>query len=525
MEFTKEDQKYGRPLVDNNPEPEGPGSYETTAPNLRWSGLILGNRAGTSCGGSSQFVEASQFRNQSCNVNMNLMPVGSDANCELRSIEPAPLSNLHWENMMTWSTHNQLVGSVYPIKSSYNSDRVCGSSHSGIRNHRFGVSNTRNQRTCPYYVRNHRSNLTDMRNHCSVRMDGRPRVRKFYPGLRSSSNISKQGQAMRSYYPTFLRPSSGYPDHTPEGIERTMKSGLDKETYLLGHPYGNKENLKEKGSPGVPRHGNLAYDGACTGMSNQSLLPLNITENPLTCTRATDTQEDLLTGSKVEKHEIPYQAPCKCSHGSRLIYYDIKKETFQMDPQEAISFSGFSNNLCYNGTEIGCNGKLSASNSFGNHHNSANTIQGGIASSVDLSLCKPSLSSSKEVETSPAHSSPAGLGPQGEKSNGVASNSSSQNAVELEKDNEQKQEIRQDPPSSLDIDEKADFKGSHKCSKENGGIPSELTAFYTHLATRELQTIKNSDLEYIKELGSAASLKVQWRRIDWWQTSGRKLTY
>ncbi|KAA8535051.1 hypothetical protein F0562_030054 [Nyssa sinensis] len=518
MAFTKEDQKYGRSLVDYNPEPEGPGSYETTAPNLGgdldrlnildykfmnthspggenfgnlvpllvshchpWnprdryplvdmsssmkclserSGLILGNRAGTSCGGSSQFVEASQFRNQSCNVNMNLMPVGSDANCELRSIEPAPLSNLHWENMMT-----------------------------------------------------------------CVRMDGRPWVRKFYPGLRSSSNISKQGQAMRSYYPTFLRPSSGYPDHTPEGIERAMKSGLDKQTYLLGHPYGNKENLKEKGSPGVPRHGNLAYDGACTGMSNQSLLPLNITENPLTCRRATDTQEDLLTGSKVEKHEIPYQAPCKCSHGDRLIYYDINKETCQMDPQEAISFSGFSNNLCYNGTEIGCNGKLSASNSFGNHHNIAHTIQGGIASSVDLSLCKLSLSSSKEVEP-PAHSSPTGndvfealfkpqskpldlmdeeslgSGPQVEKSNGVASNSSSQNAVELEKDNEQKQEIRQDPPSSLDIDEKADFKGSHKCSKENGGIPSELVAFYTHLATRELQTIKNSDLEYIKELGS-----------------------
>ncbi|KAA8531326.1 hypothetical protein F0562_006035 [Nyssa sinensis] len=47
------------------------------------------------------------------------------------------------------------------------------------------------------------------------------------------------------------------------------------------------------------------------------------------------------------------------------------------------------------------------------------------------------------------------------------------------------------------------IKGSHKCSVVDGGIHSDLAAFYTHLATRQLQTIKSLDLEYIKELGSS----------------------
>ncbi|PQQ20251.1 uncharacterized protein Pyn_15897 [Prunus yedoensis var. nudiflora] len=87
-------------------------------------------------------------------------------------------------------------------------------------------------------------------------------------------------------------------------------------------------------------------------------------------------------------------------------------------------------------------------------------------------------------------------------SNGVASNPLSQNSAKKEKDCVQDEEVQQDPPSSIRIDGKANNGESLECFKVIGGTSSDLAAFYTHLATRELQTIKNSDLEFIKELGS-----------------------
>ncbi|KAA8523044.1 hypothetical protein F0562_009467 [Nyssa sinensis] len=205
-------------------------------------------------------------------------------------------------------------------------------------------------------------------------------------------------------------------------------------------------------------------------MDEQSLL----TGSQSTCARITEPQEDLLIGSVVERHEIPYQAPCKNYQGlplnSQPVCNDIKKETYLMDPKEDTIISGPSNNLGYNETEMGCKAHSSPA-----------------GNDISKAFLKPQ---SKPLDLMDEEH--IRLGPHVEKSN----------AAERKKDNEQKQEILQDPPSNLNIDEKADIKGSHKCSEVNGGIHSDLAAFYTHLATRELQTIKSLDLEYIKELGS-----------------------
>ncbi|KAA8523041.1 hypothetical protein F0562_009464 [Nyssa sinensis] len=226
-----------------------------------------------------------------------------------------------------------------------------------------------------------------------------------------------------------------------------MNMGLNNQTYSLDYPSDTKENLRKNVGLQVPQHGtpnpeecHLAYHGACTGMDEQSLL----TGSRSTCARITEPQEDLLTGSVVERHEIPYQAPCKNYQGlplnSQPVCYDIKKETYLMDPKVDTIISVPSNNLGYNETGMGCKGWA-------------------------LKLKNQMLLNDKKMMN-------------------------------------KKQEIPQDSPANLNIDEKADIKGSHKCSEVNGGIRSDLAAFYTHLATRELQTTKGLDLEYIKELGS-----------------------
>ncbi|KAA8523040.1 hypothetical protein F0562_009463 [Nyssa sinensis] len=201
IKFTGAKQKYDQPRVDLTSEPEVPWNHKTTNLNLggdsyrenmldykftniqsppsenfgNWvslhvshshplhprdgntcvetnssvqcssgqSGRIVDSEAGTGSGSSSCFVAVAH------NFNMNLMPTASDAEYEMRSIEPAPLSNLDRENIMPWNTncdsvrtrfapfsrHNQLVGNVYPIKSSSSSGRVYGGLHSGIRSH------------------------------------------------------------------------------------------------------------------------------------------------------------------------------------------------------------------------------------------------------------------------------------------------------------------------------------------------------------------------------------------------------
>ncbi|KAK9715261.1 hypothetical protein RND81_06G153700 [Saponaria officinalis] len=65
------------------------------------------------------------------------------------------------------------------------------------------------------------------------------------------------------------------------------------------------------------------------------------------------------------------------------------------------------------------------------------------------------------------------------------------------------QQVKQDCTSaSTDVDEKAVIRTNLKYSNMSIGVLSDLAAFYTQLATRELQTIKYTDLEYMTELGS-----------------------
>ncbi|KAK9269315.1 hypothetical protein L1049_001086 [Liquidambar formosana] len=199
-----------------------------------------------------------------------------------------------------------------------------------------------------------------------------------------------------------------------------------------------------------------------------------------------------------------------------------------MEPQEIVNISGFPDNSGYsNGSEMGCDIALldmEAVKSLSNHHSGTHALEGGIASPVDLSLYNLSLSSSKVkppplsslagIDVSEAllkpHSKPSDLMEeeqfssvrQVELSNRVASNSSSLKAAKLGKDDVPKEEIQQDPLSNGSIREGAHTKERSKSSKVIAGISSDIAAFYTHLPTRELQTIKNSDLEYIKELGS-----------------------
>ncbi|KAL7239774.1 hypothetical protein ACSBR2_005616 [Camellia fascicularis] len=588
IELESGNQKFNQPFKDLTSEPQGPLIHETRdlifVNNPYWANTLdyefkdsqfqrsenlginslpvshshpLNPRDGNLCVETNSFTQ--RLTNRPGPISSNRSPNGvGGLNMDLIPCSGAELRNLDRENIMPWSGNydrantsfvplscsNQLVASVYPTKSLYGG-RVWGGFHNGIRNHRFAANDMRNQRTCSYHVRNHRIGLTEMGSHRNARLEERPWVGKFYPRLRSSSYISKQGQAMRFNCPSLWKPWCGYHDHNPEEIGRMMDSGLNDQTYSFNQPY--KENFTEKSGYGVPQP-EVPNPSQCrfayNGMGGQSLLPTNTTKNPLTSTRAMDSWEDLLNGSNGDNKEVPSPDPCKNLHRVAMSSQpscDFKIESLLVEPIEAINISSSPNNLGFrNGTELEYNGKLSkiesSVKSLSNHHSSARAIQAGLASLVDLSLCNLCLSSSKEVEA-PAHSSPTcndskalvkpqsnpldlmdeenlSSGPRVDTSNGVVSESSSQNAAKLENVNEQKEEMRRDHPSSLS-NEKA-YKESHKCSKENGSIPTDLI-FYTHLASRELQTIKNSDLEYIKELGSGTYGTVfygKWKGCD-----------
>ncbi|PSS20906.1 Serine/threonine-protein kinase [Actinidia chinensis var. chinensis] len=552
MGFTCENQKYNPPLKHLTSEPTFPLSYETVG--MKFSGHP--NREN----GLDYEIRSTQIQ-RSENLGINSLPVSRSHPLNPRDGNPrvemnsfmqclpdrsgsisstgattGPGGNGDKENMMPLSGNSGLAKTRFAALSCSNqrvgSDRAWGSLHSGIRSHRVSAIDMRSQRNCSYHIRNHRNSLIDMGNHRPVRLEGRPWVGKFYPGLRSSSNISKQGQGMRLYYPNLWKPWSWKNDRTPKG--------LNNQTYSFDRPYGSKGSFTNVGGREVPqlqaqnpKQCHFVYNGGFTGMGD---LPNNVTNNPLASTRAMNAQEDLLTCSIGEKHEVPCQAPCKNFHGVRI----NNKESQFMEPMETIDISGPPNNLGFkDGTQSVCNSKLFDSESSvkpsTKHHNSAHAVQGGLASLVDLSLGNLSLSSSKEVEVS-THSSRAShdvsealvkpqskpvdlmdeerlnSGPQVEISNGIASESSFQNAGKLEK-----VEVQQYRLAGLSIDKEADIEECGQCPEENGTVCGDLASFYTHLASRELQTIKTSDLEYVKELGSGAYGTVfygKWRGCD-----------
>ncbi|KAM3761904.1 hypothetical protein ACB098_01G303400 [Castanea mollissima] len=489
-------------------------------------GQVVCNGVGMNVGNFGQSVAATaagQFSRQLNGSNMVSMCNGCEVKGEFRNVEQASMSRLNRENIMPWGPNcnfcdDHLVGCAYLPRSSCTDERIWG----GIRNHR-------NQRICSNHVDNHQNNPVEMGNHRTVRLDGRVSVGKFDHGLGPNSNVLKQGQSMRVYYPNFWKLWSGLPDQALEGRVRMMDSSLNKGTSSLDVLYGN-EKLREQVRPEFshyrysnPEECRLAYHGPYVGI-----------ERHLSRMTIVDNQEDLLTSSNCDTPKIPYRALYENFHGVSIncepIHSDLDKKPLLIDEKKVINISGFSDNMVYrNGTEFRCNSKQSdvepGINSLSSYRNGTDNTQGGVASSVDVSLCSLSLSSSKEVgppvlsSLAPCNSADALLkpqskpvdsmdeeqfstGPQVDESNEVASNPSSQNTTKMENDDVHAEELQQDPPSGLSIDEKADNNESSKCSKVIGGVPSDLTTFYTHLATRELQTIKNTDLEYIKELGS-----------------------
>ncbi|RVW47470.1 putative serine/threonine-protein kinase [Vitis vinifera] len=505
---------------------------------LRLSGC---NGGGMNQGISNTSSEVVQFPQLSCISSIISLSSGSNAKQDLRNMDPMSWTNFNRKNMpcpanydsgkislLPLSCSNEMVGSASPMKILSARDRALGGDlQSGIRKHRFGMCDTRNHRMCLYHIRNHQSNLSEMGSNQNLRLDGRSWSGRCCPGLRPNPNIAKQGQSMRSYHPNYLKPLSCTHTHTLQGLMRMMDSSLNSHSCSHDLQYAN-ENIRDQGilaseygSPNIEEC-KFAYHGAYAGMGNPPLLFRNAVENPL--------KDGFLTDSGSGMHEVPHQNPYQNCH--RVLTncesgcYD-SRQPFSLSPQKVDNISAFLNYPGYSqGTELRCNSKLSdreaGIESLSTHRDGAHTLQGGVASPVDLSLGNLSLSSSKEVEplalsshvdidVSEAllksqskhldlidgHSSPEAYN-----SNGMESGSLTGNATKLGNDYVHKEEIQLDPSSDLSIDEKVCIKESHKGSKLIGGVSSDLAAFYSLLSTRELQTIKNTDLEYIKELGS-----------------------
>ncbi|KAJ9140942.1 hypothetical protein P3X46_031531 [Hevea brasiliensis] len=415
------------------------------------------------------------------------------------------LSHLNRENIMPWTTvcalrNNHWGGSTYPAKSPFSS----GGYQNGIRNHRFIIANeSGNQRFYPYQVKSHKNNRAEMGNHRNSRLDGRLSAVKCYPGLRPNSTISKQGPSARLY------------GSKQGGRTSMINSSFNKDNSSFSVP-------KEYSGSAVSLRGNsnskdfhVAYHGEGASAGKQSLWSPKAVVGPSSCVDKTESQQDLLTGSLYETNEVPYHSMYENYNSVSL-----NNELFTVEQWKVVNISGLSKDRCStNEAEVECNTNLINTgreiNMFNNSKNGTSYLEREALSSVDL-LYNLSLSSSEGVE--PSASSPASstvgdsslkteskpsdimcgqlsTGPEGDKSNAVASNFSAPNAVSMEKNQEHEEEI-------LNIEKKAETKESTKCSRVIGGIPSDLAAFYTHLANRELQTIKNSDLEYIEELGS-----------------------
>ncbi|XP_021275692.1 uncharacterized protein LOC110410367 [Herrania umbratica] len=497
--------------------------------------FLPGQSGGALCNGlgvSGQPDAASQGLKQPNNSAVISMCNGFDAKHDLRNSEQGSLSNFNTENIMPWAansnpvnTHlepvyfnNQWAGSPHNIKAR----EAAWGSQNVFRNHKFSKNGISNQGTHPYYFQNHRSNLLGLRNHRIVKLDGRLSSGKFYLELKPNSNISEQGHFMRSCCSSLWKPWPGLPEPASLEVASMMNPGFSDPDFR----YGNSN----------PKACHLAYYGAWAGVGSQFLFTNNDSNGPTAGINMMHAKQYLMVGPN-HGLEVPYQTPFENCHAAPIffepIHCNLQSSRSAADSQDVSTNSALSNDMGYsNGTEFVCNTQLSdaeaCKNVKSNYKDGDGThnLQGEVASSVDL-LCNLSLSSSKGVHPH-AHSShgsdnvsdslitpqskPLDLtdevqideDPQAGQSSGNGSNPSPKNMDGLEKDHIQGEAMQHDLPSDLKIDEKKEANEGTKCSKVIGRISSGLTAFFTHLATRELQTIKSSDLEYIKELGAGA---------------------
>ncbi|XP_008242746.1 PREDICTED: uncharacterized protein LOC103341044 [Prunus mume] len=434
----------------------------------------------------SQSVPATQCsKPMNCSSGMKPTCNCCNAKKDLGNSGVAGISYLNRENVKPWEANcysvkdqlschysgDALAGTVYPVKSSYAGDKVCGGFNSSIRNHRFGVNDSRIQRCYQYHVRNHhRNNIVEMGNN---RTKQGISVRKCYPGLRPNSNIAKQGQPMRAHNLNSWKHCYGFSEQTMEERVRMMDSNSVKDSYLMDVLRGNEKPSKW-GGPALSQHRTpspeeslLGCYGAFTGVVDQLLLNPDATESSCPSVRRMDILEDLLTGSDFGNCEGPYRTSYE-NFDAVPVNCDLEKEVRQMDSQKVADTSGLPSEVGRGvGIRLEGDSKLpngeAVINSVINCENGTNGSYSGVTSSVSISLHNLSLSSSKEA-----------VAPQ------LSSHAS----------------------SVVRIDGKANNGESLECFKVIGGNSSDPAAFYTHLASRELQTIKNSDLEFIKELGS-----------------------
>ncbi|XP_040369783.1 uncharacterized protein LOC112183502 isoform X2 [Rosa chinensis] len=547
---TRKREVYEPLLIDLDPDRDEPKMGELNSAqfsvarsnplNLRDVNLRVDQALGRS--GSQVLCNGVGPADQSVSAVQGLEPVNYSGvkpgcnDCDVKKdVGKNGIANVNRENIMPWGASCNLVkdglschscgdSPLETVNPLYAGDRVCGGLNSSIRNHRFGANDTGHQRYNPFCVRNHKSNTAEMGNHLTVRLDGRLSTRKCFLGLRPHMSIAKQGQSVRVYHPNSWRHYAGFSEDALAERVRMMNSSSIKDRSLSGVQHTNQKRIKEYG-PGRLQHMNVnpkeycvGYYGAFTRVGDQSLLNCDVTDNLFPSVRTMDTQENLVTVSSFGKYESVHGVSSKCEP----IHRDLDKETCLKDIVNCRNTSGTIDNKLPNEETV--------INSSGNSKNGSNDMQdsyNGVTCSVNISL--RNLSLSKEVE-GPQLSSHAScvvtsdtllkpqdlrdegqfiLGPQVKESNRVASNPSSQNSAKIEKCSVHVEEVRQDPSSSLSFTEEANHGESLNYSKVIGGTSNDLAALYTHLATRELQccvqpfqTIKNSDLEFIKELGS-----------------------
>ncbi|XVF88417.1 hypothetical protein PTKIN_Ptkin19aG0049700 [Pterospermum kingtungense] len=391
-----------------------------------------------------------------------------DSKHDLVSSEQRSLSNFNIENIMPWAHlepeyYNKWGRNPHNAKSG---EAFWGSS----QNH----------------LQNRRNDLFGIGNHGIIKLDVKFSSGK-YLGVKTNSNISKQGRSCGS---SMRKPCPGLPEHASSEACH------------------------------------LAYYGALAGLGCQPLLADNVSDCSSPGIRMVDAKRHLIVGSN---YRPDYQTPSENCHAAAIccepIHCGLQNRPSVADSQDVITNSALSNDAGYsNGTEYVCNDQLPVAEECKNLESNfkdgdgTHNLQAGICSSIDL-FSSLSLSSSKVVQP-PALSShdsnnvidalimpqsyPSHLldevhveiGFQVDKSSGNTSNMD-----ELKKDYIATQD---DFLSDISIDEKSEAKNCNKWSKVIGRISSDLTAFPTHLGTREVQTIKSSDLEYLKELGAGA---------------------
>ncbi|KAK6248433.1 hypothetical protein QUC31_019998 [Theobroma cacao] len=497
--------------------------------------FLPGQSGGVLCNGlgiSGQPDAASQGLKPPNNSGVISMCNGFDAKHDLWNSEQGSLSNFNTENIMPWAANSNPVNthlepvyynnpwaeSPYSIKAR----EAAWGFQNVLRNHKFSKNSISNQGTYPYYFQNHRNNLLGLRNHRIVKLDGRLSSGKFYLGPKPNSNISKQGHFLRSCCSSLWKPSPGLPEHASLEVASMMNPGFSDPDFR--YEYSN------------PKACHLAYYSAWASIGSQFLFTNNDSNGPTPGIKMMHAKQYLMVG---QNHglEVPYRTPFENCHAAPIfcepIHCNLQSSRSAADSQDVSTNSALSNDMGYsNGKEFVCNTQLpdaeACKNVKSNYKDGDGThnLQGEVASSVDL-LCNLSLSLSKGVQPR-AHSShgsnnvsdalitpqskPLDLmdevqidkGPQVDQSSGNGSNPSPKNMDGLEKDHIQGEAMQHDLLSDLKIDEKKEANEGRKCFKVIGRISSGMTAFFTHLATRELQTIKSSDLEYIKELGAGA---------------------